>query len=179
MRPSVPGAEPEARPPGAPLAERPVLVIGFGNTLRRDDGVGVRAAELLSVDPRLGDAVVLARHQLTPELAMDIATASLLILVDADSAAEPGVVSVRGIDPGARRSGVPTTGASGGSTHHVAGGELLALAEELTGYRPPAFSVGIGVADLEIGEGLSAAVEAALADVVDVVVDIVVRHRSV
>ena len=60
-----------------------VLVIGYGNPLRGDDGAGWKAAELLAEDPRLAGAVVLARHQLTPELADDVSRASLVVLVDA------------------------------------------------------------------------------------------------
>ena len=54
------------------------LVIGYGNPLRGDDGFGCSAAGLLAADPRLDGATVLGRHQLTPELATDIAGASLV-----------------------------------------------------------------------------------------------------
>ena len=37
----------------SPALTRRPLVIGYGATLRRDDGVGVRVAELLAADPRL------------------------------------------------------------------------------------------------------------------------------
>ena len=43
-----------------------VLVVGYGNPLRGDDGFGCHAAALLAADPRLEEARVLARHQLTP-----------------------------------------------------------------------------------------------------------------
>ncbi|MGV2389201.1 MAG UNVERIFIED_CONTAM: hydrogenase maturation protease [Microcystis novacekii LVE1205-3] len=59
-----------------------ILLIGYGNTLRNDDGVGVRIAEIIAegVKPHVQ---VIATHQLTPELAADIADASLVIFVDA------------------------------------------------------------------------------------------------
>ena len=44
-----------------------VLVVGYGNALRTDDGVGWHAAERLADDPRLADATVIAVHQLTPD----------------------------------------------------------------------------------------------------------------
>jgi hydrogenase maturation protease len=66
-----------------------VLVVGYGNSLRGDDGVGWHAAGRLAADPRLAGARVLARHQLTPELAVDVAQASLVVLVDAVAGAEP------------------------------------------------------------------------------------------
>jgi hydrogenase maturation protease len=150
------------------LSPRP-LVIGYGNTLRRDDGVGARVAELLAADARLAGADVLAVHQLTPELALDIGAASLVVFVDADAAAEPAEVDVR------RLTSSPAPGSTdpGASSHHVGAAELLALARSLTGHAPPAFTVAVGVADLGIGEGLSAEVERALPMILDSVAELV------
>jgi hydrogenase maturation protease len=149
------------------------LVIGYGNTLRRDDGVGVRAAELLAADARLAGADVLAVHQLTPELALDIGAASLVVFIDADVSAEPGAIRVEPLTVRAE----PAPAEPGTSSHHVGAAELLALARELTGAAPEAVTVGIGVTDLEIGEGLSYAVEAALGRIVDMVSDLVASHQ--
>ena len=52
-----------------------VLVIGYGNALRTDDGFGWHAAGRLAADPRLDGAEILQLHQLTPELALDISRA--------------------------------------------------------------------------------------------------------
>ena len=52
----------------------------------------------------------------------------------------------------------------------------MALAATLTGRSPDAVAIGIGVADLEVGEGLSPAVESALPKVVDIVADLVEEH---
>jgi len=93
--------------PGAPGAvasggttERGILVIGYGNTLRRDDGVGVRAAEMMAADSRFADVEVLTVYQLTPELSLDIATASLVVFVDADVRGLPGSIEVRELGAG-------------------------------------------------------------------------------
>ncbi|MFI5043071.1 MAG: hydrogenase maturation protease, partial [Acidimicrobiales bacterium] len=72
-----------------------VLVIGYGNTLRSDDGVGWHAAALLAEDPRLAGVEVLAVHQLTPELALDMSRATLVILIDAGADDPPGAIAVR------------------------------------------------------------------------------------
>ena len=69
--------------PGAQPPRDDVLVIGYGNALRGDDAVGLRAAERLAADGRLPGARIDACHQLTPELAADIAAARLVVLVDA------------------------------------------------------------------------------------------------
>ena len=165
-----------------------VLVIGYGNTLRSDDGVGWHAAALLADDPRLSGDEVLAVHQLTPELALDMSRASLVILVDASANGAPGEILVRrlapaGEDAGGRAApgGVgpdrPAGRGPGAISHHVGPGELLAMARELYGAAPAAFSLSVGVASMEVGETLSSDVAAALPAVADAVVGLVGAHR--
>ncbi len=163
---------------GAP--SRHVLVIGFGNMLRRDDGVGARAAELLASDPRLAgeDVEVRGAHQLLPEMSLDIAAATLAIFVDADMRGLPGSIEIHHLEADAPRSDADTRAEPGASSHHVGAGELVALAAELGGHRPEAVAIGIGIADIELGEGLSPAVEAALPRVADIVADLVSKHRA-
>ena len=155
-----------------------VLVIGYGNTLRRDDGVGVRAAELLAADPRLGGVEVEARHQLTPELALDISAASLVIFVDADVRGLPGSVEVRPVEVSAERSDVGVPAEPGASSHHVGAADLVALAAVLDGHTPEAVIIGIGISDMEFGEVLTPAVEASLPRVVELVVDLIADYRA-
>jgi hydrogenase maturation protease len=160
-----------------------VLVIGYGNTLRRDDAVGVRTAESLRAHPGFGDVDVLAVHQLTPELALDISAASLVVFIDADVLAEPGSVQVQPLTPmtaqapADQASAAQTSAGPGASSHHVGASELLALANTLTGSAPRALSVAIGVADLEMGDGLSPEVEALLPTVVEIVTQLVAGGR--
>ena len=78
----------------------PILVIGYGNPLRGDDGVGWRVAEeaaALLPDPPV---TVLTVQLLTPELADPISRSDLLILIDAAAEGPPtpgleGAVEVR------------------------------------------------------------------------------------
>ncbi len=60
---------------------RGVLVVGYGSTLRTDDGVGRAAAQRLVTDPRLDGATVIACHQLAPELALDLSQAAFAVLI--------------------------------------------------------------------------------------------------
>jgi hydrogenase maturation protease len=161
----------------------PVLVLGYGNTLRRDDGVGVLVADAVATDIRLARAIgegrvtVATAYQLTPEVALDFAAASLVILIDADVAGLPGAIAVHELASGGGRSAATDVRAApGSSSHHVAPAELLALARELSGLAPPAVGIGIGVVDLELGEGLSGAVERAVPRAVDAVVRRVLEH---
>ncbi len=150
-------------------ADAGVLVVGYGNSLRGDDGLGWHAAALLAGDPRLAGARVLARHQLTPELAEDVSRAALVVLVDArvDGGA-PGAVTVRRVVPGA----VPRLTWS----HQLDPGTLLELASALYGSTPPVFLVSAAVAGCELGERLSPAAERALPEVVDAVAGIVAER---
>jgi len=156
-----------------------VLILGYGNTLRRDDGAGAVAARLLAADPRLqrDEVEVREAYQLLPEISMDLAEATLVVFVDADARGLPGSIEIQPVEPEtAAREDADARSEPGASSHHVGGGELVALAAALTGRAPKAVAIGIGVADLEMGEGLSPAVEAALPRVVEIVVDLVEGH---
>jgi hydrogenase maturation protease len=142
-----------------------VLVVGYGNSLRGDDGAGWHAAGRLAADPRLAGARVLARHQLVPELVVDVAEASLVVLVDATAVGDPGSILVRLVRP--RRP------APGAFTHHLGPESLAGLAESLYGAAPPVVLVAVAAASLAPGDHLSDLLERALPDVVEVVVAVV------
>ncbi len=147
-----------------------VLVIGYGNALRTDDGLGWHVAERLADEPRLIGATITSRLQLTPELALDVSRATLVVLVDARHDDLAGVLSVRRVT---RSSDARLTW-----SHHVDPAGLLALAEELYGRAPVMFTVGLGVASLEAGDALSPAIRAALPTVIDAVADLVVAYTT-
>ena len=145
------------------------LIICYGNALRSDDGVGWHAAARLAEDPRLGGAKVIWQHQLTPELAIDVSKASLVVLVDASAGDEAGAVATQRLDP--------TPAAGSAWSHHLGPTELVALASELWSASPPVFVVSVGAANLDVGDRLSPIVERALPAVVDAVVTLVAAHR--
>lgn len=58
------------------------LVIGYGNSLRSDDSIGVRVAEIVA-SWHLLEVRSLSQPQLTPELAADLAQVDVVIFVDA------------------------------------------------------------------------------------------------
>ncbi len=150
-------------------AERRGLVVGIGNVLRSDDGVGFATVERLEADPRFVSAIgrgslrVFWAQQLTPELAVDFAAADVVVLVDADAELAPGAVSWR-------RVAVETAAAAGpGMTHHVDVASLAAMATELYGGAPEVFVVGVGPASLDVAQELSPLVARALPEVVETV----------
>ena len=120
------------------------LVIGYGNTLRSDDGVGAKVAAAVA-ELALPGVVALVRHQLTTELAEPISEARAVVFVDAavDASTE---VQVRTLEP-----------AEGAQlmAHAADPRSLLAFAQELFGRCPPAWWLTIPVENLEFGEELS------------------------
>ncbi len=69
---------------GKESAARGVLVIGYGNTLRGDDGVGQLVAVAVS-KWQLPGVIALERHQLTAELAEPLSRAAIAIFVDSQA----------------------------------------------------------------------------------------------
>lgn len=152
-----------AEPPGP-------LVIGYGNVLRSDDGFGWHVASLVAADPRAAGATVLQRHQLTPELALDLSAASFAIFIDAGHG-PPGELS---IEPVAATADATVTW-----SHHVDPAVLLALARNLYGRAPEAVAVSVGLASDAAGESLSPTIEGMLSEVVDRVVELAIEHGAV
>ena len=120
------------------------LVIGYGNTLRRDDGVGPRVAESIA---RLGlpGVQALACALLTPELAEPVARAGAVVFVDA-SVEAPRRVQLRRLEP---------ADSSRILAHAADPRTLLALARDVFGRVPQAWWLTIPIEDLGIGEELS------------------------
>jgi hydrogenase maturation protease len=122
------------------------LVIGYGNPLRRDDGVGVEAAQTVAALDLPGVSII-TRHQLVPELAAPIAEADAVLFVDADvNAANADGMQLRPIE--AARSVQILAHATDPSS-------LLGLSSQLFGGNTRAWMLGIPVEDLGVGFGLS------------------------
>jgi hydrogenase maturation protease len=121
-----------------------LLVLGYGNTLRRDDGVGPRVAEAVAA-LNLPRVRTLACALLTPELAEPIAGAQTVVFVDAAVDA-PREVQLRKL----------STADSSQLMAHAADPEtMLALARDVFGHAPDAWLLTIPVEDIGIGETLS------------------------
>jgi hydrogenase maturation protease len=134
-----------------------VLIIGYGNPLRGDDGFGWQAATRLLglvADP---EVEVMAVQQLTPELMEPISRAGRVVFIDAAAAGEPGVL---------REVSVAADAESRRFTHHATPGGLLAGAAALFGRAPEATLYSVPGQDFGFGESLTPAVEKALAEVV-------------
>lgn len=118
------------------------LVIGIGNPTRSDDGAG--HAVVFGLSRLVPDGTYRAVHQLTPDLAEDLAEADLVVFVDASVRATTlQLVPVE-----------PTPVAPG--SHITTAGALLHLTELVYGRRPgAALQVEIPAYEMGFGEELS------------------------
>jgi hydrogenase maturation protease len=147
--------------------EAPVLVIGYGNVLRGDDGVGWAAARRLARRLPRRLASVMMVHQLLPELAEPISRAQRAIFIDADERLAPGQVCQKIVRPLDRADG--TIG------HHQSPGGLLRLARDLYGRAPEAMVFSIGATSFDFRPTLSAEVRRALPGLLESVAQAVRR----
>ena len=138
------------------------LLIGWGNPLRGDDGVGqaIAAAVERWGQPQLE---VVEAVQLTPELAPLLAVARRVLFVDAaaGAAAVTGGWRLQPVPPFAP-GGTTAAWSSQSLSHHASPGVLLMLAETLYGRRPPAWQLLVAAHACGFGSGLSPATEALL-----------------
>jgi hydrogenase maturation protease len=129
-----------------------LLVIGFGNPLRSDDGLGWRIAERLAAE--WPEAEVITCQQLTPELAEPISRAARVAFVDAAADGAPGRLHEQRL--------LPAAVAPASFTHHLSPNALLALSEKIYGLLPEAALFTVTGESFDYGQTLSPAVEAAL-----------------
>jgi hydrogenase maturation protease len=124
----------------------PVLVIGYGNTLRRDDGAGCLVADEVRSWAR-PNVRALSVFQLTPELADDLSSSQMAIFVDARVDAPSAGVRVEEV--------VPLDEGAVSLVHGITPRSLLRLSLALFGRCPPGWLVSIPAEDFSHGEGLS------------------------
>lgn len=127
-----------------------MLILGIGNPLRGDDGLGWVVAEQLA-RANEQDCAVQCVHQLTPELAQQLATADLAIFIDASCEGKPGDIHIRQVFPASQIGPV--------GMHHLTPEELMALTIALYGRCPLVVAVTITGADFSLSESLSPLVE--------------------
>jgi hydrogenase maturation protease len=146
------------------------LIIGYGNTMRGDDGVGPRAALELQSLLSDTDADVRISHQLTPEYAELLSEFDIAVFIDASADGEAGTLTVTQIDA----SHIPDRVVS----HHIDPESLLACSRALYGNAPVAYLITIAASSFGYMEGLSGPVRDRMGDLLDVVIRIV-RSGSV
>jgi hydrogenase maturation protease len=132
------------------------LVIGYGNTLRGDDGVGPRVAEAIE-KLNLPGVRTLICQQLSPEYADPVSRAHTVVFVDAAVDA-PREVQLRKLEPGE---------SSQLMAHAANPRTLLALARDVFGHAPQAWWLTIPAVKLDFSETLTPEARRGVAEAVE------------
>jgi hydrogenase maturation protease len=134
-----------------------VLIIGYGNPLRSDDGFGWHAAQKLESSSHFPNIEVVTRQQLTPELAETASHFDVVIFIDAARDLAPGQLRCDKIVPDTSRG----VARPSGFTHFLTPASLLAWSAELYDKFPEAYYLSVGGEIFSEGETISASVQAA------------------
>ncbi len=122
-----------------------ILVYGYGNPGRRDDGLGVLFAEHVE-KLSLPHVKVETNYQLNAEDALEMAEYDIVVFADA-SYNEGDSFRLTTLQPALE---VTFT------THAMAPGSVLALCQELYGKRPDTYLLELRGFEWDMGEGVSA-----------------------
>jgi hydrogenase maturation protease len=140
----------------------PLLVIGYGNTVRHDDQAGPLVAERIE-SLALPAVITLACAQLSPEHAEAVSQAGTVVFVDAQ-AAPAREISLTQVLPGE---------SSQVTTHAAEPRTLLALARDVFGHAPPAWLLTVPAERFEFGTGLSPLTQQGIEEAVRKVLELV------
>jgi hydrogenase maturation protease len=145
------------------MSERGLLILGLGNALCGDDGIGCAAVEILRDSYRRGPEVeIIDGGTLGLSLLPQLTAARQAILVDAVGADAPPGTALR-----LQGDEVPPAVEARLSPHQVGVADLLQGAEWLGECPQPLILLGLVPESIELGIGLSPAVQAALPGLVE------------
>jgi hydrogenase maturation protease len=138
------------------------VVLGLGNTLHTDDGIGPQAIERLRSDARVpADVALIEGGTLGLELLTYIWDCSYLLVLDAVDVGQPPGTLVR------MSSQEVQTLPGRGSVHQMGVADLLVALRVLASRTPEIVLLGVQPASTEWGTDLSPAVAAALPALTD------------
>ncbi|MBU0621988.1 MAG: HyaD/HybD family hydrogenase maturation endopeptidase [Gammaproteobacteria bacterium] len=156
-----------------------IVVLGVGNILLSDEGIGVRAIEKLQQDYYLPPEVVIIDGGTTGmEMLEDLSNADHIVIIDAVRAGKPPATIIRLAD-----EQVPVFFKTKLSPHQIGLSDVLATLEFI-GEQPGGVTVfGVEPVSLETGMALTPQVEARLPALLEMVatelreLGVVVKHR--
>lgn len=127
------------------MNEKHILIIGYGNPGRQDDGLGSAIADRIEAE-RLPGVTVEAAYQLNIEDAATAAEHDVVLFVDA---------SREGTEPFTMERVFPAAEIAF-TTHSLPPESLLAICEDHFGAKPEAWVLGVRGYEFEFSEGLTA-----------------------
>ncbi len=123
-----------------------ILIIGYGNPLRGDDGVGWHVIRELEAMPWNKRIHFLTFHQLTPELAELLSTPKYVIFVDCSIGDSPGKI---------KRTNLSPVESIQPFHHHITPETLLTISFSIYGQVASAVLYTVGGKSFEFSESLS------------------------
>lgn len=147
-----------------------VLILGYGNPLRGDDGIGWIAAFQLQDCNQDKNVIIETSHQLTPELAEQFSEFELVVLIDADAQGAPGEIKIRTVEP-ADLQLEPIN-------HFSTPESILAMAKDIYGKAPKTYIASISGETFDFQETLSPKIEAQLPGLIDSIQKIIKNETA-
>jgi hydrogenase maturation protease len=130
-----------------------VLVIGYGNSLRSDDCVGLYAVRELQKTLNRPNVEFLELAQLQPELAETLSRKDLAVFIDAAMHGISGETNYEPLRPAAKPQGL---------SHSTDPSTLLGVAKELYGHAPEALLATVAGECFGFGTKLSPEVDVSM-----------------
>lgn len=155
-----------------------ILLIGYGNDLRGDDGLGWVVAQHLAETLQCPDVEVLPVHQLYPELAESISRAEFVIFVDAREGDHPGELHYARMTAPPINADEHIQAGSSAFTHFVDPGLLTLAARDLYGARPQAIMLSVTGIAFDFQEELSPEIQQTIPILLDYIQTLIDRHLS-
>jgi hydrogenase maturation protease len=122
---------------------QPILLLGIGNSLRSDDGIGAYVCAQMQ-HLQLNNVVIQTAQQLQTEYVEELLNYKAVIVIDASIAATE--VSFEKVVAG---------GSAVASSHHMNLSMMQALAQQLYGKPVELYSCAIPAENFELGDSLS------------------------
>lgn len=142
------------------------LLVGYGSSVRSDDGVGLAVAGKVA-EKKLPDLLVRSAQQLNLELIEEFLDYEMVILTDARSGGEP--VSLERLDSD-RKSGIP-------SSHHLDPLLMAELSRHLYGRTMIIFVCSVRGENFNYGTTLSESVKPRVEEAANRIADLITRKR--
>ena len=142
-----------------PSSEKRILVVGYGNTLRGDDGVGQIIAEKIE-NLGLPNVETLAIHQLTPDMAGMMKDYNMLIFIDASEDITIDETQVFDLFPSKNSAAIE---------HAMSPDNLLRLCLDLYSICPESYIVLLPARIFSFTEELSDITKAAIPEAINII----------
>jgi hydrogenase maturation protease len=143
------------------------LVIGYGNTLRSDDGFGPYVVRALGERQEASAFRLIEQQLLTVDLIDELAQAEACVLLDAATMGELGTLRVQKVE--ARDAESAPMG------HDLSPAQLLAFTAQLMGHAPHCWLITARARTTELGEELSPEVAALVPAAIERTLELLVQ----